>query len=741
MYNYCTHSYTAAFWGEKEWGEELDLMALQGVNRALVSAGMGKVWELTLRDLGYPEEKIKEFIPNPSADAWWNMGNLEGHSGPLTQGIIDREAKLGKFIVNRMRELGMEPILPGFVGLVPSEFSKYVELEGARYVPQGTWVDKKFVRPWVLDQTCPAFAKVADVYYKNLKKVYGMAPKFFGGDLFHEGGTAKGIDVAEAALSVQNKMQEASPGSTWALQAWSGNPTENFLKKIDKDKLIVFALEGNGNLEAWKSAGKGFKPFHGTPWVWGELQNFGGRQNLWGPMDKMFMFGDLPDSPGKDQLKGWGSFSEGTETNPMYYELFFQRFWLPKNKSFNQEEQQEWTKRYALNRYGAAPDELLSGLNKLRTSLYSPMRSSGGSTENILCGRPSRYKERVSTWAPGGITYNPLIPIEAANDLLKAAEKYPELLKQETFRFDLMDISRHISGDIARPLLEATLRAYDRKDLKEFDRLSGAYLDLMLKTDAVMGTVKESRFGEMYERALAKGDTPEEKKLMGTACKRLVTTWSGQYDQLNDYAHRQLQGLMKDYYMPRWAAFFKAHRQALTGEIKPEEVNAYYVKGLAPNEFGWEHEDTAYSSKPEGDTLVAAKALIDTFTPIIRQYANLIKEETGELWTISDGKSMLEFNVSDLIVEEGDYTVTFHYQAGNNALEIESVELYEGPTLVSKDEHYGKTGVEGKDNTYRLNVPKLRTNLDSYVIKAKVKGLGGNDSSGKMIVRKVAAKA
>ena len=34
-YNYCTHSYTMAFWGEKEWRSELDWLALNGVNLVL----------------------------------------------------------------------------------------------------------------------------------------------------------------------------------------------------------------------------------------------------------------------------------------------------------------------------------------------------------------------------------------------------------------------------------------------------------------------------------------------------------------------------------------------------------------------------------------------------------------------------------------------------------------------------------------------------------------------------------
>ena len=50
-YNYCTISYTFAYYGEKEWTAEIDRLAKKGYNVATVMDGTYKVWELTLRDL------------------------------------------------------------------------------------------------------------------------------------------------------------------------------------------------------------------------------------------------------------------------------------------------------------------------------------------------------------------------------------------------------------------------------------------------------------------------------------------------------------------------------------------------------------------------------------------------------------------------------------------------------------------------------------------------------------------
>ena len=54
-YNYCTLSYTFAYYSDLEWQFEIDRLADAGYNVALVTDGTFKVWQLTLRELGYSE--------------------------------------------------------------------------------------------------------------------------------------------------------------------------------------------------------------------------------------------------------------------------------------------------------------------------------------------------------------------------------------------------------------------------------------------------------------------------------------------------------------------------------------------------------------------------------------------------------------------------------------------------------------------------------------------------------------
>ena len=55
----------------------------------------------------------------------------------MTQQQIDRMAQRGRRIVSRMEQLGMTPVLQGYVGFVPADFAENVQMKGLKLIPQG----------------------------------------------------------------------------------------------------------------------------------------------------------------------------------------------------------------------------------------------------------------------------------------------------------------------------------------------------------------------------------------------------------------------------------------------------------------------------------------------------------------------------------------------------------------------------------------------------------------------------
>lgn len=104
--NYCTLSYSAAWWDWDRWQREIDYMAMNSINMPLSVTGLEAVWYNTLLKHKFTDEEARAFLAAPSHSAWQWMQNLQSYGGPLSKSFIDKRAELGKKIIDREIELG-----------------------------------------------------------------------------------------------------------------------------------------------------------------------------------------------------------------------------------------------------------------------------------------------------------------------------------------------------------------------------------------------------------------------------------------------------------------------------------------------------------------------------------------------------------------------------------------------------------------------------------------------------------
>ncbi len=547
-FNYCTLSYTTIHWDKARWEQEIDRLALAGYTHALVTSGLEKVWQGFLKELGYTKKDIEAFIPNPSHAAWWNMGNLEGEGGPVSQTLINSEAELGRFLVSRMRELGMEPVLQGYVGFVPHT-TQSNKFEGSEILYQGDWCG--YPRPAVLVPTSPAFAEAANAWYETLHEVYGITPKYYGGDLFHEGGHKGNTDLKAAAAAAQKAMLKASPGSTWLLQAWGHNPDPVLLSGTDPEHTIVLELDKDNTKGHHMPGGRG-----GRQHVWCELANFGGKHGLFGGIALLeSLTGDINGS------LGVGLLSEGLETNPLYYAFLVERI---NNRGVI--DRDKFLKEYAYARYGSKDRRLVKALTILCETVYTPTQYREGGQENIMCARPSLTANKVSTWASPDGYYDTEKLVEARKLLQEAGKADAQLAARETYRYDLADISRQVMADAARPQLQRCREAFDRKDAKAFKKESKKFMDMIRETANILSTSEHFLFGRFLQGVANRGTNPADSKELVRSVKQLLSTWRPDIGGLDDYSHRQFAETLLFYYLPRWQTYFDAREAELSGK-------------------------------------------------------------------------------------------------------------------------------------------------------------------------------
>lgn len=526
-YNYCTLSYTFAYYSDDEWVKEIDRLHSAGYNVALVTDGTFKVWQMTLRDLGYSDEEILAFMPDECARAWWLMDNLAGEGGPLDQATINEDGERGRFICAKMREKGIEPILQGYFGMMP--------IGHKTAIPQGKW--SCYERPPMLAPTSEEFAEVAKVWYRNLEAVYGFKPKYLSGDLFHEGGIIEGIDVTAATRAVQAAQQKAFPGVTWVVQAWQSNPIPAVRAGLDPRFTLIEALVKDMSAFAADDSVCGLD-FGELPWVWCEVLNFGGNHGLYGNLKTFSRLGRAAKGIGSKTFRGYGSLSEGFFTNPICYALFEEMMMRPVGSEMTDAELETWIENWVARRYGVRDKRLVQAWKILAETVYACPRSQEGTVENVMCAAPSWTADNVSSWGPKGGLYYDAQKVRKAALLLKevpeAHDDYAEVLRQ-----CLADYARSL---VPRLSVDASER---RNFLQAID--TEAQL-LMTLPQYRLSTYEAQARRRVGERGAA-------------AFRRMVTTWADRRygtTTLADYANREYAELLRDYYKPRWKSFFES---------------------------------------------------------------------------------------------------------------------------------------------------------------------------------------
>ena len=601
-FNYCTYSYTMAFWDWERWEKEIDWMALHGINLPLAVVGQECVWKNMLEKLGYSKEEINKFIAGPAFLAWWAMNNLEGWGGPNPDSWYTQQEALQKKILKRMREYGIEPVFPGYSGMVPHDANKKL---GLNVTEPALW--NGFTRPAFLLPTDSRFNEIASLYYKELEKLFGKA-NYYSMDPFHELEDAGSVDFDAAGKAVLKAMKDVNPKATWVIQGWTENPRPEMIKNLNNGDILILDLFSEcrpmwGIPSIWKRE----KGYEQHDWLFCMIENFGGNVGLHGRMDQLLNnFYLTKNNPLAAHLKGIGLTMEGSENNPVMFELMCELPWRPEK--FTKE---EWLKDYLFARYGVRDEKITQAWSILADGIYNcPFgNNQQGPHESIFCGRPGLNNFQASSWSKMQNYYDPTSTEAAARLMLEVADKYKG---NNNFEYDLVDIVRQSLSDRGRIVYNQTIADFKSFDKKSFAAHSQEFLNILLAQDRLLGTRSEFRVGRWIEQARNLGTTPEEKDLYEWNARVQITTWGNRVcandGGLRDYAHKEWNGLLKDFYYKRWAAYWQTLQDVLDG--KPMVELDYYAM-----EEPWTLAHNPYASQPEGDCVSVAKEVFNEVFP------------------------------------------------------------------------------------------------------------------------------
>ena len=646
--NYCTFGYSMTSWTWKRWQQEIDWMALHGINMPLQIVGLEEVWRkfLTLEENGtrkynYTDTEAKAFVAGPAFTAWWGMNNLEGwggtDAGTLNGGTWDgaggvqddawyvRQTKLAQQILARQRELGIHPVLPGFSGMVPTNFTTKTGVPTD--ANGGKWAGG-FQRPRIIDPTYSGFAEIAKDYYDCLGAVMGES-QYYSMDPFHEGGAISSGAYTEAYYAIYEAMEAAKAGSQWVIQQWQWNSSQRLsLNAVPAGRLIVLDLFSDGS-----PAFNGYNGYAPQDAVFCAIPNFGGRSGLMGRLNNVtenyFTYKAKFAS-----IKGIGTAPEAIEQTPVTYDLIYQLPWMGSKPDV-----EAWVANYAVARYGKDNAVVKEAWNLLRQGpLNYGADAIQGPVEDVWGARPNLNANPASSWGKtlnhAGGTYTKArrqMLIDATYKLLSQKDALglkEGSIYESNYLYDLVEFGGAVMADYAYDLLLGIREAYEANSQQPtaniFTVRRDAFLALIEDVDALKGTNLNFRLGKWTQEAR---DAAEEVEGATSAtpdwyefnnARTILTTWASPNTNLNDYSYRSWQGLMKDFYLPRWKYFFDNNCTA--GQYGYFEWNWAHGREYAVGQTAVSNvllkEGQAgyrYSREPEGNTIAKAEELLGKY--------------------------------------------------------------------------------------------------------------------------------
>ncbi|ATL31583.1 alpha-N-acetylglucosaminidase [Streptomyces formicae] len=580
--------YTGAYHDWAYWEREIDVLALHGYNEVLVYLGADTVQHRVFQEFGYTDEELRAWIPGPAHQPWWLLQNMSSFPHPVSRQLLDARAHLGRRVCDRLRELGMTPVLPGYYGTVPTGFTD--RNPGARTVPQGEWVG--FTRPEWLDPRTGHFARVAAAFYRAQDALLGPTT-MYKMDLLHEGGKPGDVPVGDAAKGVEKALRTAHPGATWVILGWQHNPPKAITDAVDTERMLVV----DGLSDRFPHVTDREADWGATPYTFGSIWNFGGHTALGANTPDWAALYEKWRTKDGSTMRGISLMPEAADNNPAAFELFSELAWRTGELDLKR-----WFSEWAEARYGARDPHATAAWDVLRRTAYGTTRADewAEGADGLFGARPDLSATSAAAWSPKKMRYDPAEFEPALAELLAVRR---DLRGSSAYRRDLLDVARQALSNRSRVLLPRIKEAYEGGDAARFDRLTRDWLDLMDLLERLVATDSRHLLGRWVADARSWGTTDKERAELAYDQLSLLTVWgtrAGADAGLRDYANREWAGLVGGLYRLRWSRYFAELRDALARGRAADVIDWYAV------EEAWIRDPGRLATRPSGDTYAVA---------------------------------------------------------------------------------------------------------------------------------------
>ncbi|RYR11672.1 hypothetical protein Ahy_B04g069192 [Arachis hypogaea] len=406
--------------------------------------------------------------------------------------------------------------------------------------------------------------------------------------------------ISSLGAAIFKGMQSGDDDAVWLMQGWlfSYDPfwkppqMKALLHSVPIGKLVILDLYAEVK-PIWITSGQ----FYGVPYIW---------------------------------KVGVGMSMEGIEQNPIVYDLMSEMAF-----QHNKIDVKVWVDLYSTRRYGQSVPLIQKGWNILYHTIYNCTDGAYDKNRDVIVSIPDVDPSLISGQQNGFLKYGKPYTKTFIREITDSFEQphlwYPtsevihalelflcsgdELSRSNTYRYDIVDLTRQVLAKYANQLFFEVIEAYQSRDLNQVTLLSQKFLNLVNDLDTLLATHDGFLLGPWLESAKQLAQNQEQQKQYEWNARTQITMW---YDNteleaslLRDYGNKYWSGLLRDYYGPRAAIYFKQLRESLENgeDFNLKEWRREWIK--LTND--WQNSTNIFPLKSRGDALNTSRWLFNKY--------------------------------------------------------------------------------------------------------------------------------
>lgn len=474
------------------------------------------------------------------------MGNLKRLGSPLNTDWMQAQLALNHRILARMNSLGISPVLPAFNGHVPDAFKHLIPRQDFTLSSLWSGFNSTFTGVVRLEPHSPLFVEVGRAIIREQLKEYklylsDLSEHFYSTDTFNEMDPEAHTDLAQIGANLfLSIIREDAKGvvvmQMWcfahAPRLWTAANVLQLFSKIPAQNLLLLDLHGEKRAQ-WRRLKAYLDSRPAIRVIWTLLHNFGGGHGMAGEMEDTKNALLLAIEEGG--VDGVGLAMEGTQQNAVLYDLVLDLAWLPSSSQTFAVG--SWLESWVASRYSHKNSDLFNAWRCMVNTAYSrPSNLAGwGNTKSIFELHP-QLRMFQGGFQPTAIGYSPGEFFRCVTAFLEGMDAVAEAktVNLDDLLYDLIDVIRQASSDLALQSLEVIRQAFLEGNSKVFAHISAKLLAIL---KALGDLMRHHPFWTVEEIALPKWTqrTSAFHEHHLRQAKTLITQWSPHTQALHSY--------------------------------------------------------------------------------------------------------------------------------------------------------------------------------------------------------------